>query len=409
VVALGSPCTRVIAEYQNGAAPSSPTREYIYSGASLLAKIESGAVQYYHPDQLSVRVMTDSSGNVIGQQDHYPFGESWYQSSTTTKWFFTSYERDTESGNDYASFRYYGNRFGRFASPDLLAGSRSDPQSLNRYAYVRGDPVNLVDPLGLTNCNPADELEGYCTPGGESNDAPVYATFMLQYGADSCPVCDLAATGFDPSMAPVGPSVSDEWATFSDVNGVFGSPSFDPGTVGEEWGGQAPSHGGGAGEGPAAAAAATAGSAGGSAAEQQPSSWVTFAESFLTNLASPQTPTPWYKNSCVTGALGKGALSVGIDSIGLIPEAGGIARVIGHQAGYVGVVADQAGSRLIGAVNATANTGRGLAGLTDTSPTGLASTGLTIAGFIPGLNDAAAVGSIGLDLFRTAKAIGACY
>jgi hypothetical protein len=100
------------------------------------------------------------------------------------------------------------------------------------------------------------------------------------------------------------------------------------------------------------------------------------------------------KNSCVTGALGKGALSVGIDSIGLIPEAGGIARVIGHQAGYVGVVADQAGSRLIGAVNATANTGRGLAGLTDTSPTGLASTGLTIAGFIPGLNDAAAVGSI---------------
>jgi hypothetical protein len=115
------------------------------------------------------------------------------------------------------------------------------------------------------------------------------------------------------------------------------------------------------------------------------------------------------KNSCVTGALGKGALSVGIDSIGLIPEAGGIARVIGHQAGYVGVVADQAGSRLIGAVNATANTGRGLAGLTDTSPTGLASTGLTIAGFIPGLNDAAAVGSIGLDLFRTAKAIGACY
>ena len=109
------------------------------------------------------------------------------------------------------------------------------------------------------------------------------------------------------------------------------------------------------------------------------------------------------------GALGKGALSVGIDSIGLIPEAGGIARIIGHQAGYAGVVADQAGSRLIGAVNATANTASGLAGLTDTSPTGLASTGLTIAGFIPGLNDAAAVGSIGLDLFKTAKAVGACY
>lgn len=83
--------------------------------------------------------------------------------------------------------------------------------------------------------------------------------------------------------------------------------------------------------------------------------------------------------------------------------------MIGHQAGYVGVVADQVGSNVINAVGHTAVAGQGLVGLTDTSPTGLVSTGLTIAGFIPGLNDAAAVGSIGLDLFKTAKAIGACY
>jgi RHS repeat-associated protein len=103
--------------------------------------------------------MTDSSGNVIGQQGHYPFGESWYQANTTTKWLFTSYERDAESGNDYATFRYDINRLGRFASPDLLAGSAGDPQSLDRYAYVLNDPVNLVDPLGLRDCpNP--------TPGG---------------------------------------------------------------------------------------------------------------------------------------------------------------------------------------------------------------------------------------------------
>jgi hypothetical protein len=53
--------TWVIAEYQNGAAPSAPTREYIYTGAGLLAKIESGAVQYYHRDHLSVRLMTRST------------------------------------------------------------------------------------------------------------------------------------------------------------------------------------------------------------------------------------------------------------------------------------------------------------------------------------------------------------
>jgi len=141
--------TKVIAEYVNGAAPGSPTREYIYSGSALVAKIEGSTTNYYHQDHLSVRATTDSSGNLAGQQGHYPYGESWYVVSTTTKWQFTSYERDAESGNDYAMFRYHVNRLGRFSSPDLLAGSVADPQSLNRYTYVLNDPINLVDPLGL--------------------------------------------------------------------------------------------------------------------------------------------------------------------------------------------------------------------------------------------------------------------
>jgi RHS repeat-associated protein len=131
--------SKVVAEYENGAAPSSPTREYVYSGAALVAKIEGSSTVYYHPDQLSVR----------GQQSHYPFGESWYASSATTKWQFTGYERDTESGNDYAMARYDVNRLGRFNSPDPIGGSSGDPQSLNRYAYVKNDPINGTDPSGL--------------------------------------------------------------------------------------------------------------------------------------------------------------------------------------------------------------------------------------------------------------------
>jgi RHS repeat-associated protein len=141
--------SKVIAEYDNGAAPGSPSREYIYSGASLLAKIEGGASTYYHPDHLSNRVLTDSSGNLLGQRGNYPFGDTWYESGTTTKLKFTSYERDSESTNDYAMARSYINRFARFSSPDPLAGSLENPQSLNLYVYTENDPGNLADPSGL--------------------------------------------------------------------------------------------------------------------------------------------------------------------------------------------------------------------------------------------------------------------
>lgn len=150
--------TKVIAEYAAGAAVTSPTKEYVYSGSALLASIAGSTTTYHHADHLSVRATSDGTtgsptyGQVLGQQGHYPYGESWYASGTTTKWQFTSYERDggtNESGNDYAMFRYHVNRLARFNAPDAIAGSIADPQSLNRFAYTRNDPANLIDPLGL--------------------------------------------------------------------------------------------------------------------------------------------------------------------------------------------------------------------------------------------------------------------
>lgn len=82
---------------------------------------------------------------------HFPFGEQWYN-TTGDKLMFTSYERDSESGNDYAMARYNINRLGRFSSTDPLSGSIAAPQSLNRYAYALNEPISLVDPLGLMTC-----------------------------------------------------------------------------------------------------------------------------------------------------------------------------------------------------------------------------------------------------------------
>lgn len=67
-----------------------------------------------------------ASGGKVKEMGHFPFGESWYN-ATSDKLFFTTYERDSESGNDYAMARYHISRLGRLSSPDPLNGSTTDP------------------------------------------------------------------------------------------------------------------------------------------------------------------------------------------------------------------------------------------------------------------------------------------
>jgi RHS repeat-associated protein len=129
---------------------------YIWEGSQVIAEYSNvaqgggGGLRYYLADRLSTRAVLDGSGNVIGTQDHQPFGEEGLMSAgEAEKHRFTSYERDGETGTDYAINRQYQTSTGRFMRPDPVPGNLGDPQSFNRYAYVRNDPVNSVDPLGL--------------------------------------------------------------------------------------------------------------------------------------------------------------------------------------------------------------------------------------------------------------------
>ena len=146
---------QVLAEYYNGALPSAPTNEYIYAGSLKVASIQSGGTNYWHNDHLSPRVRTDTSGNVSDERGTFPFGETWY-SPGASPYMYTTYYRDYEAaGNDYAQARTFVGGLGRFSSPDPISGSTSDPQSLNRYSYVRNMPVMFADPFGT--CPPVVE------------------------------------------------------------------------------------------------------------------------------------------------------------------------------------------------------------------------------------------------------------
>ena len=78
---------------------------------------------------------------------------------------FTGKERDAESGLDNFEARYLGSSLGRFMSPDPMGGHLQDPQTLNRYAYVRNNPLSLTDPTGLDfylSCQHTDKNGDVC-------------------------------------------------------------------------------------------------------------------------------------------------------------------------------------------------------------------------------------------------------
>ncbi len=130
-------------------------------GLALLGQIAAAqVVEYYHLDAIgNVRVVADSSGNVLEQHDYLPFGEecatgpcssnAGVAGGQTRK--FTGKERDQETGYDYFGARYYAARTGRFATIDPVytwQENLEDPQRWNRYASVRNNPLRYTDPDG---------------------------------------------------------------------------------------------------------------------------------------------------------------------------------------------------------------------------------------------------------------------
>jgi RHS repeat-associated protein len=209
---------KVIAEY-SGTTPTLSV-EYVYAGSQLLATIAGTATTYHLPDHLSNRAESDSSGTVTRTFGHFPFGDIWYETTSTDKWKFTSYEHDSgsgETGLDYADFRYYASGTARFMSPDLLPGHLLAPQSLNRYAYVVNDPVRLTDPQGL-DCIIDGKLDGSIPTSIECEARGGYWDFSQ------------AAVGTDVFACPFGAVCSD--AGPGDLSGgglpwlIGGSPDW---------------------------------------------------------------------------------------------------------------------------------------------------------------------------------------
>lgn len=177
---------QVIAEY-DATSGSSLQTEYVYLANRMIARFASGTTHYFLNDKLSARLILDSSGAIVGRQAHLPYGEELNATGTTDKHRMTSYERDAETGNDYAINRGYTANIGRFNQSDPYAESSASafPQSLNRYAYVQNDPVNNIDRLGLSTCATYGVFQEYYVPAtGQVISRTLISTYTLCSGEE---------------------------------------------------------------------------------------------------------------------------------------------------------------------------------------------------------------------------------
>ncbi len=131
--------------------PGQPTvtKKHIYAGSNRVCVVEDGAAKFYHGDHLgSSNLITDENGAQIALYEYRPFGAVSSQSGTyATDIKFTGKIQD-DTGLYYYGARYYDPVIGRFISPDTIVQAPQDPQTLNRYAYCRNNPVKYVDPTG---------------------------------------------------------------------------------------------------------------------------------------------------------------------------------------------------------------------------------------------------------------------
>jgi RHS repeat-associated protein len=129
----------------------SNSRSFVPFKGRLLAEYYCGGVILDHPDEIgSATTATDCTGKNVQERLYYPFGEFWNGAGSLGmhQEFAQLPDYDPETDQYNTANRHY-TPMGRWLSPDPLGGDITNPQSLNRYAYVLNNPTTLVDPLGL--------------------------------------------------------------------------------------------------------------------------------------------------------------------------------------------------------------------------------------------------------------------
>lgn len=150
---------------------STASSKFMIYGPGLLAESGTFAYRCYHYDLRGNTVLlTDETGANQDTFQYDPYGEVIAHngappSPALSQAFLFSGRSGVmrqATGLHYMRDRFYSTVAHRFVNRDKYPGSLAVPQSLNRYAYVEGNPINRIDPMGFKWMDSSDS--GYAGP-----------------------------------------------------------------------------------------------------------------------------------------------------------------------------------------------------------------------------------------------------
>ncbi|MBI2683164.1 MAG: glycoside hydrolase family protein [Acidobacteriales bacterium] len=130
----------------------------------------------------------DCATNPYGDNLACASAQGWTNPLTFSRVHYAGYDYNGSTGLYHTWFREYDPRLGRFLQADPLGGDASDPQSLNRFAYVLNQPSGFVDPLGLFGCPALTDS----VPGSGECERGFGSIYKGQFGGSALSVLELA-------------------------------------------------------------------------------------------------------------------------------------------------------------------------------------------------------------------------